>query len=939
MASTFKCVIGGTDYGPLGENAVTGFSATPSGPGKTGTCTVRITKAGGGGYTITPMMEIQAYMTFDGASGVAADGRLFGGWLTHRKTSQVIGTTLKVWDLTFSDDNLLLDTIVRDAADSKEINLSADTFADQVLALITEIQENDIAAPDRIFDATSGVVDLTSSMPAQILPAGKTLRWYIQALCDTAQGVDSGLRPRFHLGRGTTSGVGDTFGDVVVHIYDNAAASLASPQYTFSTAPTGAEKSVMAWDRDVDATRLVSRRQLISPIGTIFTGADATAAATYSNLYINHAIDTDEGHHMAEPISAPDDSSSSEWQDAIDKAVAATANPRESIRIRTRQPVAVGSVQAFTSALEGLSAQAYRVMDVQYDYPTNDPDVPFVDITLGLRRLQWFEEGDEGIDVPPVASDIVPPAVPTGLAVGTNVILPGGEEARVTLSWAASTSEDVAGYKVRWVQGTRGETVDVGLLLAHYFDLQPELSHNFYVQAYDGHGNHSAFSAAVAATTASRPPTEGLFNPSFEYRNFLDATLPDGWTRAVVANGTAALNTTNVRDGNRSVALTLPASTDTAAIRSRGVNVPGDARTILFSLYAMGSGSISILTVTAYWYKKDDTASATPSTALVSKGAVTTSWARKTYTVLTPPSDAAYVKLDIKAEVVAGTNQVLYVDHCAVLALISTEEVSDDAITDAKLGIITDVEKYELDVTTNPFKLLAATDHRLYMTGATIGAATENGIRISGVTTSGNFALGLRGPIAASEINLTSAGIETEGALHLSGLSSTLPTAAADDWFVHPTHGLIQYDGTRWLGPVQYLHFGLRDVTLATDKVTLSANGHIWYATMPEVGTWWIGKTTWWVQVLTTNSAVSYWTLRLAKYDASLGGAVVLDVNTSALTAGTRRPVEGTANTTFTATAGNDLMVFTEGQKAGATGTPGNLEVFGVSVVVRKVIT
>jgi hypothetical protein len=677
MASTFKCVIGGTDYGPLGENAVTGFSATPSGPGKTGTCTVRIVKAGGGGYTITPMMEIQAYMTYDGASGVAADGRLFGGWLTHRKTSQVIGTTLKVWDLTFSDDNLLLDTIVRDAADSKEINLSADTFADQVLALITEIQENNIAAPDRIFDAVSGVVDLTSSMPAQILPAGKTLRWYIQALCDTAQGVDSGLRPRFHLGRGTTSGVGDTFGDVVVHIYDNAAASLASPQYTFSTAPTGAEKSVMAWDRDVDATRLVSRRQLISPIGTIFTGADATAAATYSNLYINHAIDTDEGHHMAEPISAPDDSSSSEWQDAIDKAVASTANPRESIRIRTRQPVAVGSVQAFTSALEGLSAQAYRVMDVQYDYPTNDPDVPFVDITLGLRRLQWFEEGDEGIDVPPVASDIVPPAVPTGLAVGTNVILHGGEEARVTLSWAASTSEDVAGYKVRWVQGTRGETVDVGLLLAHYFDLQPELSHNFYVQAYDGHGNHSAFSAAVAATTASRPPTEGLFNPSFEYRNFLDATLPDGWTRTVVANGTAALNTTNVRDGNRSVALTLPASTDTAALRSRGVNVPGDARTILFSLHAMGSGSISILTVTAYWYKKDDTPATTSATTLVTKAAVTTSWARKTYSA-TPPSDAAYVKLDIKAEVVAGTNQVLYVDHCGVFMLVKGDELSDD---------------------------------------------------------------------------------------------------------------------------------------------------------------------------------------------------------------------------------------------------------------------
>jgi hypothetical protein len=174
--------------------------------------------------------------------------------------------------------------------------------------------------------------------------------------------------------------------------------------------------------------------------------------------------------------------------------------------------------------------------------------------------------------------------------------------------------------------------------------------------------------------------------------------------------------------------------------------------------------------------------------------------------------------------------------------------------------------------------------------------------------------------------------------LALDATGSALPTAAdwTDKWFLHDTHGWAFSDGTRWLGPTQYLHFQPRDAIAAVDKVTLTANSHIWYATLPEVSGWWLDKVTWWVQVLTKNDGTDYWILRTAKYSAAYGGAVVLDVNTSAITFDVRRPVEGTINAAFNATSGNDLSLFIEGQK---NGTPGNLEVFGVTIAVRKVLT
>jgi hypothetical protein len=177
-----------------------------------------------------------------------------------------------------------------------------------------------------------------------------------------------------------------------------------------------------------------------------------------------------------------------------------------------------------------------------------------------------------------------------------------------------------------------------------------------------------------------------------------------------------------------------------------------------------------------------------------------------------------------------------------------------------------------------------------------------------------------------------------EPIIALEATGASLPTAAdwTDKWFLHDTHGWGLSDGTRWLGPTQYLHFQPRDAIAAVDKVTLTANSHIWYATLPEVGSWWLDKVTWWVQVLTKNDGTDYWILRTAKYSAAYGGAVVVDVNTSAITFNVRRPVEGTIDAAFNATSGNDLSLFIEGQK---NGTPGNLEVFGATIAVRKVLT
>lgn len=88
---------------------------------------------------------------------------------------------------------------------------------------------------------------------------------------------------------------------------------------------------------------------------------------------------------------------------------------------------------------------------------------------------------------------------------GAQVARAEGGTPPVTLSWEASTDEDVAGYKV--YSGTRpGEHGKLLAILARdvttykVTELQPNTTYYFAVTAIDQSGNESSFSAEVSVS-------------------------------------------------------------------------------------------------------------------------------------------------------------------------------------------------------------------------------------------------------------------------------------------------------------------------------------------------------------------------------------------------------------------------------------------------------
>jgi hypothetical protein len=671
-----RATIGGVDV----SDYITGLDATPAGPGAVATARLKLDDEGGG-LSILYGMEVKVWRTFNAAgAGIAPRGRLFGGIVANRDTSHVINT--RIIEVDCQSYNVLLARLVRDAQAAKAFSITAGTFAAQVLQLTQIIQQNGAGAVAQAIDATSQVVDLTSSMPAQVMEPGHTYGYYLKLLAQKAREVDPALRPAFFIDTDRTFGVAESFGSAVLHFYD--AAETPTALYDYHTDPTGAEKQIYPpFKRSMEGAAVINRQQLVFGDGLVATYAEADSGADYPNPWINHGLTGNKGYWMGDPLSEGSVEGWANAQNAVRGAVQRTAYPRETISFPVKEHLLPGDVVTVTNPLEGISLQTMRVVEAKWDFESDQTD-PWMDITLGARVLRLGEEGEE-ILVSPVAADVTPPSVPTWAASEAWVLLNEYDpetgtvsvEAELTLAepgdmshyiWTVTTGGIASQY--------RTEATDKVLELD---GLPPNVDVDFVVEAYDVVGNGSGPSATETLHTATSVFWDnGNPNLSFEIVDAYDPTLPAGWTRTLTGGGTADLTTAEARDGNRSMALVLPANTDTASIRSRGVLVPGDARSALFTVHAKGSASINILTYTAYWFKKDNTASATPSTTLATQAAVTTSWARKTYTVLAPPSDAAYVRLEPKAEVAAGSNQTLWVDHLAVTFLTVGDELSDD---------------------------------------------------------------------------------------------------------------------------------------------------------------------------------------------------------------------------------------------------------------------
>jgi hypothetical protein len=427
----FKCQINGVDV----STALKQIDIDPGGDGITGVGRLYFDEALGG-LDLRNMHDVKVWQTFNAAgAGIAAKGRLFGGHVNMRDTGNQ-GTT-KLWRLTCWDYNIVLSKgLVRDVQPVKAISLTADTFANQIASLVETVQYNGHgfgSPPPTLIDATSGVEDLYATMPAVVLEGGHSLAFYIQYLCNTAQLFVPALRPHFYLGVGATFGIGDTFGNPVLWIYDGA--SIPGASVSFSDAPTGGQKGLFGTFRRVDdSTVVVQRRQSVWNDATVSTGTDDPSQSTYPNPYINHdGAGGNDGYWMEEAIKDTNSKNTTEAQAAMDRMVATTANPKETFEWETPERVQPGDVVELTWALEGISAVSYRVAKVKM--VIEDPDVIWSKLTVNNRRLRLFDTGLEEINGLPVEQGIAPPLA-DGLQNGSFELLRADNTA---LHWVVAT--------------------------------------------------------------------------------------------------------------------------------------------------------------------------------------------------------------------------------------------------------------------------------------------------------------------------------------------------------------------------------------------------------------------------------------------------------------------------------------------------------------------
>ncbi|WP_165640302.1 fibronectin type III domain-containing protein [Klenkia brasiliensis] len=212
-----------------------------------------------------------------------------------------------------------------------------------------------------------------------------------------------------------------------------------------------------------------------------------------------------------------------------------------------------------------LTARTYTdtglVNDTTYRYTVQAVDV----------SRQWSASSSPAVAATP--TDLTPPATPTGFLAERG-------DSQVTLSWAANTEPDLAGYRVLR-NGVEVGIVPAGTQAWTDTGLTNDTTYQYAVLAVDTHGNRSAPTSSVNATptdlTAPSAPT-GLTATRGDGRVDLTWTanpepdlasyrlLRDGQEVAVIAAGTTSYADTGLVN-DRSYAYRL-AAVDTHANRS-----------------------------------------------------------------------------------------------------------------------------------------------------------------------------------------------------------------------------------------------------------------------------------------------------------------------------------------------------------------------------------
>lgn len=477
---------------------------TEGGDGVIGSANIYLTQEAGG-LDIRTMDLVQLYVPFNTTTnaGIAAKGRLFGGHVMKRATTNR-GTT-KLWTLQCADFNVILKRSYRRASTVNAVTLVADTLDNQIQELFDILQ-----GPTSVqLDVVTGVA-LTTAMPAVSYPGGHKWEWYLQSLLRQAHIEDPAVFPAYYMAPDNQDGPLLIFGAPRLNVYD--AANPPASVVAFSDTPTGAEKSVFEYlTRDTDATALGQTQQSWYR-GLVFSATDTASITAYPNIY----DDSGTGWVDSEVINDTTSGSDAEAQAAVDALVLAKGAPRDGFKWVTYERLIPGEYVDLKWDLEGIpSMTQYRVAAATFEW--EEPNVIKTTLTINTRRLGLFDDGTTGFFAPPIEGDNVPPLPAADFTVASNVYNQATGKADVTFDIDnTGGSPDTAGYKITGgPTSAEPETVDVGLNLAPLFSLTPGISYSYRVVAYDNSGNQSETFPAPADppltfTTAAvfiEPPT------------------------------------------------------------------------------------------------------------------------------------------------------------------------------------------------------------------------------------------------------------------------------------------------------------------------------------------------------------------------------------------------------------------------------------------------
>jgi hypothetical protein len=588
--------IGGVDYGPAGQGVVvpSGLGIEVAGHNRVGSGTIVLSYPASAGYTILDKAVVKVY------NPTGTDWGYVGGVVSNRSYEYIKGTDRIVLTLDVQDANIALDRIVRPAATAQALNISAGTFAAQVTALVVGMQKDlTITLPLIEIDTTSYVTNLTG---ATVLPAftvkGQTLREALKQLCANAYAEDPTLRPRFYVALLPDGLGGSAFCLVVMD-----AANPPAPAFVISDTAGVGEYDPFRLTRSLDGSGLIQRKQAYfgDPTVQVITAADAASQATYPNPFQNHGGTGNTGYWMAPPDKDTDSPTPTEAQNLLDRKIAATSYPRESIEAEVDNIQArPGQVVTVDWSYAGLLTD-YVIAGVSYRWVVDgDTDYLRATLTLGVMPLLLGQDPEDDVLGAPVEVDVVPPDPPTNFALVSNVYNPQTGKAELTFSWTASPSADTAGYRM---QGLTREWHDVGDVITYTRDWPAGEAFEVYLQAYDARRNYSEQVGPVSGTGAAVTHPE-LANPSFDYLDRADITLPRYWERVLDGSGTAIATTADQTHGPRSLKLdTSGTPGDAARLRSEMFVAEGLA-TLYYELRLFAKASFAgqqlAYTVTLY---------------------------------------------------------------------------------------------------------------------------------------------------------------------------------------------------------------------------------------------------------------------------------------------------------------------------------------------------